>query len=150
MHRVGVELRAKSDKNMHELRDFELEIIQNFAVMGRRAPRVGVWIRGHLLDVTYDYLYGMWKRYNEFVKRAQEVGVKMETVTYRNFRTYAYFLKKLNLIRYATFEEVASFFGTYPKQKKGKPRRYFTVVEENLDHEAWFDPVGYYISGGGT
>jgi len=128
------------------LRDFEQEIVETFRLAGRRTPRVGVWIRGHLLDVKFDYLYGMWKSYTEFVRDARRMGAKLDEVSYRNFRTYSFFLKKLNLIRTADPYEVAQFFKSYPSQSKGKPRRYLTLVEENLNHPAWLDPVGYYVS----
>jgi len=117
-----------------ELRDFELEIIEGFITQGRRFPRVGVWIRGHLTDVGRDYIYGMWKRYIEFVEKANKKGAKIQRVSYRQFRIYVWFLKKLGLIRVVRHRRARD-------QVKGAPRAYVELVPEKIDDPAWFNPI---------
>ena len=131
---------------MQELRDFELEIIEAFREAGRRTPRLGLWIRGHLLDVGMDYAYGMYKRYNEFAREAQKMGAFINEISYKSLRTYLFFLKQLNLIRVASEEEVINHFGYYPESKKGMRRTYLTLVEENVDSDAWLNPIKAYLS----
>lgn len=58
-----------------------LEGFKRFAFVegrgGRSSSRKGVWIRGHLLDVGEDYLYGMWLRWKEFVEVANRLDAEL-------------------------------------------------------------------------
>jgi len=68
------------------MRDFEEEILTTYLAAGRRTPRTGWWIRGHLLDVGTDYVWRMWKCYLAFLDEARERGAKIRDISYRQFR----------------------------------------------------------------
>jgi len=119
------------------MRDFEKIIVEGFLQHGRRFPRLGLWIRGHLSEVGRDYAYGMWKRYLEFVREAREMGAQMDEIDYRQFRIYLWFLKKLGLIRVVRRKRTRD-------QKKGAPRAFIELVKEKIDDPAWFNPIAAY------
>lgn len=118
-------------------RDFEEDIILYFYAAGKRTPRTGLWIRGHLLDVGEDYPYRMWKFYNQFCLYARKRGAFLPTVSYVSFVRYIHLLKDLGLIEKVREE---------PSKKKGIMRSYYKVVEANLRSHYWINPYSVYES----
>ena len=115
---------------MEELRPFEeaikLEFVgrerPSYPGSGKRAPRKGIWINGHLQDVGMDYPLRMWHRWKQFItilsyQTERRTGL-MNPGTYTSFYKFIYLLKKLNLI-----QEVAR-----EPMWKGFERVYYRIV----------------------
>jgi len=120
------------------VRKFEEEILLTYLTAGRRTPRTGWWVRGHLLDVGTDYIWRMWKRYLSFIRECQERGAKIREISYRQFRIYLYFLKKLGLI--TVIERRRD-----PDQRKGADRAYIAITPGMEDHPAWLNPIATWL-----
>jgi len=120
------------------VRRFEEEILLLYLTAGRRTPRTGWWVRGHLLDVGTDYQWRMWKRYLSFLDEARERGAKIEDISYRQFRIYLWFLKKLGLITVVERRRD-------PDQQKGADRAYITITPDTEDHPGWINPIAYWL-----
>lgn len=125
------------------LRPFEKDIIKNFKTFspteggGRSRSRKGVWIRGHLLDVGKDYVYGMWKTWKKFTEAARHEHAKIDGGSYSAFKTYIWLLKKLGLI---TLVDVSPGKGYYFK------RHYYAVVPGKVKSKIWLNPYKQYPS----
>lgn len=124
------------------LRPFELMIIRRFKSFspeggGQAAPRKGVWIRSHLMEVREDYVYSMWKRWQHFVKQAWERGARIKPGDYTTFKTYIWLLTRLKLI-------------TPTRRRRGKSpkilRQYYTYNSPMLKDPAWENPLSDYDS----
>lgn len=88
------------------------------------------WIKNHLLEVGEDYPYNMWR---ELRNLKLEMGVIKKGIgSYQNFRNYIYWLEKLGLIKFVREEEGDKTFLA--------KRRYYAVVEDQLDNPAWSNP----------
>ena len=92
-------------------------------------PRVilssSIFVRDHLQECGEDYPYNMWS-----VLRGLKTQRGRSSGSYQSFRNLIYRLKRLWLIRFVREEEVGSL----------KPRRYYELVLENIDQEAWINP----------
>ncbi len=127
---------------LSDLRPFEREILEDFKRFafvegrgGRSSPRKGRWVRGHLLSVETDYLYGMWLKWKRFVELARRLDVKLAVGQYGAFRTYCWLL---------TQEKLIVKVGTEKSSRGGFPRSYYRLVEENLDSPLWLNPYRKY------
>lgn len=89
---------------------------------------IGEAIREHLNEVGEDYVQHMYKVLKE---RLEEKGVDYWG-SRDSFGTYINDLKKLNLIKFSR-EGEAPFEGA-------EKRRYYELVEENKDSDAWEKP----------
>jgi hypothetical protein len=127
-----------------KLRDFELNIVKEFKTFtvkeggGKSRPRKGVWIRGHLVDVGEDYVYGMFKRWLEFCKAALlEFHAELEPGDYTAFKTYMYLLRKYGLV-------------LPTRTERGKStvilRIYYKVNRARLRDPMWLNPFAEYPS----
>jgi len=115
-----------------KLRDFEINIATRFKAGGHAAvsPKAE-WIKGHLLDVRSDYIYGMWKKYVSFSRAALErFMVSIHLGTYSSFRTYVYLLRKLGLV----------LFDRVEKAEPEIPRKYYRLNMRQLDDPSWKAP----------
>jgi hypothetical protein len=128
--------RVVEDEVFPIVRNFELELIREFCEpkryegWGHAKPRLGVWIRGHLLDVGEDYLYGMWKRFLEFCDFAHEMGVRYPKNDYGDFLTYIWVLEREGLVRLVREE----FY------RPRVPRRFYSLVMGQFDTDLWLNP----------
>lgn len=88
----------------------------------------GEFIRRYLTEHGEAYVYEMW---NSFRKAVEDFGVKWWG-SYDSFRRYVHICKRLGLIRPVRTERSA---------RKGlKARRYYALVPEHSDSEAWARP----------
>jgi len=127
------------------LRAFEFRILEEFKTFspamggGKAKPRKGLWIRGHLLDVDSDYVYGMWMGWCRFVDEAENYGAKIPKGTYGGFKTYIWLLKKLDLILKVGEED---------GYKRGFFKRtYYTLNPAKVDSQFWENPFRAYEEG---
>lgn len=85
----------------------------------------GKFIKDYLLGVGEDYPYSIWMELCEWLKQRGEPCPK-----YHSFRRYWYCLTELNLVEFVREEKWKSPF----------LRKYYRVVEENIDSEDWGNP----------
>ena len=89
--------------------------------------QTGLWIRDHLLKVGKDYVYRMWKLFNEFLE-----ANGMPPVTYKSFRNYIYLLKKNGLI---------VPIARTPSSKGGFYRTWYTINPALVNDPRWNNPL---------
>lgn len=108
------------------LRQFELVIVDRYHTMGKAVGWKGYWIREHLERVSADYVYGMYKAWNNFCTISEII----KAGSYQAFRTYFYLLKSLGLVRVK---------GT-KKGLRGFPRVYYELVPGKVLDPGWIRP----------
>lgn len=119
------------------LRDFEKDIITDFKTFagGKAKPRLGRWIKGHLLDIGEQYPYSMWQDWITFCEQARGEGANIPKNNYTQFVIYVRCLELAGLIRIVREE---------PYRLEGKPGeikyRYYGVVKAKLGSPLWNNP----------
>ena len=92
-------------------------------------PGTGIFIKGYLQRVKEDYVYHIYKAFRKFIEANGHRGP-----SYESFRKYFGVCVQLNLIEFVRSEPPA------PGKQHLFPRRYFRVVQRNLNSEAWENP----------
>lgn len=128
------------------MQPFEEEIVREFHPptgeapglygKGTMKPRLGLWIRGHLLDVGEDYPYGMWKQWNDLCNTANSIGVMIPTNNYTQFVIYMSLLQSAGLIEVVREK---------PYRMEDDPEKririkYYSTIQENIDSDLWNNP----------
>jgi len=115
-----------------ELRDFEIDIARSFKLGGYAVVSpTAMWVRGHLLDVNSDYVYGMWKRYVDFKKLVSErLMVTIRQDSYSSFRTFIYLLRKLRLVLFDREEKARGYFR----------KKYYRLNRRRINDPSWKRP----------
>lgn len=119
------------------MRDFEKDIIADFKTYagGKSKPRLGHWIRGHLLAISEGYPYSLWQDWVAFCEQAKGEDANIPKNNYTQFVIYVRCLELAGLVRVVR-EEPYRLEGRNGEIKY----RYYGVVQVKLDSPLWNNP----------
>jgi len=90
-----------------------------------KRPGTGTFIRDHLSSVLEDYVYNSYKAFCQSLKK-----VGQRCPTYNSFRVYWCVCVEMDLLQFV-HEEPSEF---------GQPRRYYRLVQKNVNSPVWNNP----------